>query len=359
MGIKPITIGEKYRNIIPEPEKANPLPIQPKKKTNVSSSKSAPVKKEEAPPSPLVKNADGSMRLDFSKMQNSNISVRDSYEDEPQPTQQKRKRKSSNTVEIADFDVNNNKSDRPLNLIESNEPIEKKYTETNNILRSAIIEIDRSLNDLQEDIRDIRSSKTMRSKYTYLSNMQAGVASLIGNKIAAARELNNTIGKCNDFELKRYKEVQAANAASGDEDANVMKMYQAFMATPVSSNPLPNISAAAINSGIQTNGINLASDGQDMGFNSYMNNLTPQQNMMQLERDPNIKEVVVYNQENGSRYFDIIDMRTGQHVPNTEPMDPMFLEDITIDLKNKIARNINLGESYPLIVVGQPIMSEF
>ena len=35
MGIKPITIGEKYRNIIPEPEKANPLPIQPKKKTNV------------------------------------------------------------------------------------------------------------------------------------------------------------------------------------------------------------------------------------------------------------------------------------------------------------------------------------
>ena len=136
-------------------------------------------------------------------------------------------------------------------------------------------------------------------------------------------------------------------------------MYQAFMATPVSSNPLPNISAAAINSGIQTNGINLASGGQDMGFNSYMNNLTPQQNMMQLERDPNIKEVVVYNQENGSRYFDIIDMRTGQHVPNTEPMDPMFLEDITIDLKNKIARNINLGESYPLIVVGQPIMSEF
>jgi hypothetical protein len=65
MGIKPITIGEKYRNIIPEPEKANPLPIQPKKKTNVSSSKSAPVKKEEAPPSPLVKNADGSMSCDL------------------------------------------------------------------------------------------------------------------------------------------------------------------------------------------------------------------------------------------------------------------------------------------------------
>ena len=39
--------------------------------------------------------------------------------------------------------------------------------------------------------------------------------------------------------------------------------------------------------------------------------------------------------------------------------DPTALFCGAIDLKNKIARNINLGESYPLIVVGQPIMSEF
>lgn len=356
MGIKPITIGEEYRNIIPEPEKANPLPMPPKKKAAFTPPKPVDSKKENSGNGPLTKNDDGTVRLDFTKMKDSHISV---SEPEPEPTKKKRRSSSKSSIEIADFDVNNNKSDRPLSIIESNEPIEKKYNETNNILRSAIVEIDRSLHDLQEDISDIRASKTMRSKYTYLSNMQAGVASLIGNKIAAARELNNTIGKCNDFELKRYKEVQAVNAASGDEDANIMKMYQAFMSTPVSSNPLPNISQAAINSGIPTNGINLASGGQDMGFNSYMNNLTPQQNMMQLERDPNIKEVVVYNQENGSRYFDIIDMRTGQHVPNTEPMDPMFLEDVTIDIKNKIARNINLGESYPLIIVGEPIMSQF
>lgn len=352
MGIKPFTIGEEYYK---QQEKANPLPMPPKKKETAPKQTLKKEKKEESKSGPIVELPGGGMGLDFTKMQNTDISVRSIPEPEES---QKRKRKSS--VSAANIETaNGNKSDRPLNLIESNEPIENKYVETNNILRSAIIEIDRSLDDLQSDIRDIRSSKTMRSKYTYLSNMQAGIASLIGNKIAAARELNNTIGKCNDFELKRYKEIQAANAASGDEDANIQKMYQAFMSTPVSSNALPNISAAAINSGIPTNPINLGMPDADMGFSSFVNNLSPQQNRMLMEHNPNIKDVVVYNQENGSRYFDVIDISTGQHVDNSEPIDPMFMEDVTIDLKNKIARNINLGETYPLIIIGQPVMIEY
>lgn len=335
----------------------------PKKKTTTTTKKSSSTKSTSTKDSgtAMTKTDDGKIVLDFGKMVNNNISFTPSYGEEAATiTKKKRKTPSNNgTVAAVNFDTDN-KSDRPLNIIESNEPIEQKYTETNNILRSAIMEIDKSLNDLQQDISEVRSSKTMRSKYTYLSNMQAGVASLIGNKIAAARELNSTIGKCNDFELKRYKEIQAVNAAAGDDDANIMKMYQAFMQTPVSSGGgLPNVSLSAIDSSLAApNQINIGTI-QESGFNNYMNNLSPQQNMMRLESDPNIKEVVVYNQETGARYFDIIDMRTGQHVPNTEPMDAMFLEDVTIDLKNKIARNVNLGESYPLIIVGQPILSEY
>lgn len=336
----------------------------PKKKTSTPKKTTTTPKKQQSADdgTALSRSEDGKIRLDFGKMVNNNISFTPAYADEPAAQPKKKRKTPSNngTVAAINFDTDNNKSDRPLNIIESNEPIENKYTETNNILRSAIVEIDRSLNDLQHDIAEVRSSKTMRSKYTYLSNMQAGVASLIGNKIAAARELNSTIGKCNDFELKRYKEVQAVNAASGDEDANIMKMYQAFMQTPVSSGGgLPNVSLSAIDSSLAApNQINIGTL-QESGFNNYINNMSPQQNMMRLENDPNIKEVVVYNQETGARYFDIIDMRTGQHVPNTEPMDPMFLEDTTIDLKNKVARNVNLGESYPLIIVGQPILSEY
>nr|DAK73366.1 MAG TPA: hypothetical protein [Caudoviricetes sp.] len=335
MGFKPITIGQEFQ----KPEK--------KKQTSTRSTDNNVVQKLE----------DGSVILDFTKMKDVDLVVKSEAPDSA-TTQSRKNTKKKAIVPTPNFEENT--SDRPLSIMESNEPIENKYNETNNILRSAILDIDKSLVDIQADIRDIRSSKTMRSKYTYLANLQAGVSSLIANKISAARELNSTIRNCNDFELKRYKEVQAINAASGDDDANVMKMYEAFMSTPLSSNALPNISNTAINSAALSgvNSINLGTP-QDAGFSSYMQNLTPQQHMMQLEHDPNIKEVVVYNQENGSRYFDIIDMRTGQHVPNTEPMDAMFLEDVTIDLKNKIARNINLGESYPLVIVGQPIMNEY
>lgn len=336
MGFKPITIGQEFQE-----------PVKKKQTSTTRSTDNSIVQKLE----------DGSVILDFTKMKDVDLVVK-SEAPESTTTQSRKNTKKKAAVPTPNFEENT--SDRPLSIMESNEPIEAKYNETNNILRSAILDIDKSLVDIQADIRDIRSSKTMRSKYTYLANLQAGVSSLIANKISAARELNSTIRNCNDFELKRYKEVQAINAASGDDDANVMKMYEAFMSTPLSSNALPNISNTAINSAALSgvNSINLGAP-QDTGFSSYMQNLTPQQHMMQLEHDPNIKEVVVYNQENGSRYFDIIDMRTGQHVPNTEPMDAMFLEDVTIDLKNKIARNINLGESYPLVIVGQPIMNEY
>ena len=52
-------------------------------------------------------------------------------------------------------------------------------------------------------------------------------------------------------------------------------------------------------------------------------------------------------------------MTTGQSIPNAEKHDVMFLEDVTIDLKNKVARNVNIGETYPLVVIGEPIMQEY
>ena len=104
--------------------------------------------------------------------------------------------------------------------------------------------------------------------------------------------------------------------------------------------------------------------GNDIGsadtqYNNYLQNITPAQNMMFLENNPNIQQVVVYNQETGARYFDVIDMSTGQSVPNAEKHDAMFMEDVTIDQKNRVARNINLGETYPLVIVGEPILNEY
>ena len=245
---------------------------------------------------------------------------------------------------------------RELSIMESNEPIDKKYTETNNILRSAIIQLDNSMAQVQEDIDYVRHSKTLRNKYQYLSLLQGSMGTMIANKISAARELNNTIAKCTDFELKKYKEIKASAAANVDDDQRIMEMYKAFVNTPVSSNPFPNVSQMAVGG----SPIMAAPIGnQDDNFTAYVNNMTPQQQTMYLEDNPNIKQVVVYNQETGARYFDVIDITTGQSIPNAENHDMMFLEDVTLDLKNSIARNVNIGVTYPLVVVGEPIMQEY
>ena len=252
--------------------------------------------------------------------------------------------------------VDDDNKNRELSIMESNEPFEKKYAETNNILRSAIIQLDSTMSQVQEDINYVRNSKTMRNKYQYLSLLQGSIGTMIANKISAARELNNTISKCNDFEMKRYKEVKASAAANVDDDQRVMEMYKAFVNTPVSSNPFPNVSQMAV-AGSPIMATQIGS--QDDNFANYVNNMTPQQQTMYLEDNPNVQQVVVYNQETGARYFDVIDMTTGQSIPNAEKHDVMFLEDVSIDLKNKVARNVNIGETYPLIVVGQPITQEY
>lgn len=246
---------------------------------------------------------------------------------------------------------------RELSIMETNEPFDNKYQETNNILRSAIIQLDAGMSEIQSDIELIRSSKTLKNKYQYLSLLQGSMGTMIGNKIAAARELNNTITKCNDFEMKRFKEVKASADANQDDDQRIMEMYKAFVSTPVSANPLPNINQISTNITQQAGA--MAIGNTDAQFDNYVKTMTPAQNMMYLGENPNVQQVVVYNQETGARYFDVIDMTTGQSVPNAEKHDAMFLEDVTIDLKNKVARNINIGETYPLVIVGQPIMDEY
>ena len=270
--------------------------------------------------------------------------------------------------EVITEDLSGNKSTRELSFLETNDPYESKYAETNAILRSAIVQIDNGLIDIQRDIDDVRSAKTLRNKYNHLTLLQSSMGSFIGNKIQAARELNNTISKCNEMELKRYKEMKASAMADQDDDQRIMEMYKAFVNVPTgndtnmmmtgrSSSPLgPSMIDMTMPSPNLT-GLNMGS--VDSQYDDYIRNLTPQQNMMLLEGNPDIKQVVVYNQETGARYFEVMNLATGEVVPNAEKHDAMFLEDVTIDIKNGVARNTNLGETYPLVVVGQPILNEY
>lgn len=312
----------------------------------------------------------GTHGMDFSKLQGAGVPVFNTAptnDNDSSKSTQKRKRKSSASSSTGDIitDTFDNTSSRQLNMLESNEPYDQKYNETNNMLRSTVAQIDTCLAEVHDDIEAIRSSKTMRSKYTYLSNLQGAMGTLIGNKIAAARELNSTISKCNDLELRRYKEARsAAMAEEMDDTRRIQEMYQAFVSTPVGgrfTQPLgPSTAEMSIagNGGIITSA--LGDDNLSRQYSDYVNNLTPAEHtMMMMESNPNIKQVVVYNQETGAKYFDVIDMTTGQSIPNADKHDAMFLEDVTINQRDLVATNTNLGETYPLVIVGQPILSEY
>ena len=119
----------------------------------------------------------------------------------------------------------------------------------------------------------------------------------------------------------------------------------------------PSIQDMTLPKGTNVNAItidpNMTSPNSDPGYQNYINNLTPEQNRMRMERNPNIQTVVFYDQATSRKWFEVIDVTTGNVVPNMPKPDDMILEDTRPDLTNKVARNANINVTYPLIVVGE------
>lgn len=296
----------------------------------------------------------------------------DSFKDitislDTQPSQQKNdtQRRKNNSVKSTGVIPAENKTG-----YSATEPYINQYAETNNILKTAIAQIDIGLQDMQNDISLIRSNKTLRNKYQSLSLIQKNMGDYLGNKIAAARELNNTITKCNDLELKRAKDLKELD--NQDDDKKIMDLYNAMISMPVGgqtgmntgfSNPFgPNTfdMTYAGNPNSPTPNIVTAMDTNDNGYQNYVNNKSSSQNMMMLDSNPNIQQVVVHNRSTGQSYFEIMDMSTMTPIPNTDKYDNSFLEDTHMDFVNAVATNVNLGESYPIVFVGgDPVLNEY
>lgn len=286
--------------------------------------------------------------------------------DGQQQTKQSRSKKNSvtNTTGLVTADKENN------NAYSATEPYMNKYQETNTLLKTAIAQLDIGLSDMQQDLNMLRSNKTLRNKYQQMSLVQKNVGDFLGNKIQAIKELNSIISKCNDLELKRAKELKELD--NQDEDKKIMDLYNAMISMPIGgqsmmggfSNPLgPNTMdmTYGANPSISTPNIVTSVDvNSDAGYQNYLQNKTPAQNMMILDSNPNIQQVVVHNRNTGQTYFEIMDMTTMQPVPNTEKYDNSFLDDTHLDLINNIATNVNIGESYPIIQIGgDPILNEY
>lgn len=238
------------------------------------------------------------------------------------------------------------------------------YNDTNMMLRGSIAQIDQLSGEIKTDIDAIRISKTLKNKYRYLVDLTNTSGGLIGTKVQAIGKINDVITKAHELDLKRMQQMKISEQDQND-DRRVLDLYNAFINTPVGSMPgmMPQ---QAIGPSIQDmtmlNGVpNMirADIGEDQGYQQYLNNLTPEQNRIRLENNPNIQTVVVFNQDTGQRFFDVIDRSTGQSVPNVARPDPFMLDDITISVNNNTAKNTSLNQVYPLVVTGSGKLNEY
>lgn len=256
---------------------------------------------------------------------------------EQQPAKRSKKESSSHPAVVSD--------NTP-----SNTPYQASYNETNDMLRQAILQADILTGEIKQDIDAIRSSKTMKSKYTYITNLTSAEAGLIGTKISAIREINNSITQAHNLELKRAKDAKEDMRNQQSDDARMMDMYNAFINSPMgmynNSLNMPKIPDMLLGA----NGTQPSIQGISMPGNANeTSNLTPEQIRMRMEGNPNIEEVVMYEPSSGRRWFEVIDTTTNQPVPNYPKTDAFFLSDMTIDVRSGVARNRNLDKVWRLI----------
>lgn len=238
----------------------------------------------------------------------------------------------------------------------------RSYNETNNLIRGAIVQADELSAEIKQDIDTVRSSKTIKNKYTYVTNLTASASNLISTKIAAIKELNNAITQGHNLELNRLKALKLDQSETND-DMKMMDMYTAFINTPIGTytpNAAPSVQDLTLGVNSQNGNIsNVDLPGAVVNNGQNQVALTPEQNRMRMEANPNIQTVVRYDQATGQRFFDVIDSTNGMSIPNYPRPDNFLLEDTTIDIHAGIARNRNINTVWPLIVEGSNILQEY
>ena len=275
---------------------------------------------------------------------------------EPPKKKRGRPRKSQEKHEIY-----KGKSDRELSMMESKPPYISTYEGTSKQLHDTINGIDMLAAQIQSDLQAVRASRTMKKKYDYICELSSTIGSLVSNRISAIRELNNSITNAHKLDMSRSKTVKELTDGANDDKA-VMDMYNAFVNAPMGNmNALPagfNVPAHILNGG---GGIPVTQQGftEDQMYESFVNNPSPEMSAIAMERNPNIKTVVVYNQETQDKYFDVVDVTTGQSVPGIERPSEKLLNHMDINIRDGVARNLDANLMYDLVLVGNRRIDEY
>lgn len=241
------------------------------------------------------------------------------------------------------------------------------YAQPISLLRESIGQLTTMEQRVLEDLNAVRASKTLKSKYVYLANLTGAYTGLVSTKISAARELKSIYSDANSFELKKQQQLKIDERDS--DDKIISDMYAKMLNTPVGTVGNGTINMAIppsyINSNVGTpiitaaNGQSFTAESEDAGFTNYMKNLTPEQNSMMQESNPYIETVLVYNQSDQNKWFEVIDTRTGMPVPNMPVPNDFVKDGCSVDIRHGIARNASLNQTYKLKLVGVRGADEF
>lgn len=241
------------------------------------------------------------------------------------------------------------------------------------LLLDAIAKSEEVYNRVNDELNRFSDNKLYggKNRLQHISEFMNTQIGVINSKINAVRELDNIRHKINEIMVKR---MQMDRDVEENSDKAVMDAYYALVNS--SNYGLPQmvapLSAQTINTGVNMVGnpvqSNLILDSSDIirgdmntsdpSFEAYKKNLTPIQRKMILDNDPNIKTVVVYDQSSGNKYFDVVNVQTGQSVPGVTRPAEFLLDSMRIDARNGVAINSNVNQTYPLVIIGTRLADE-
>lgn len=245
---------------------------------------------------------------------------------------------------------------KALNGTVENVPTAYTYMETTGMLHQTLSQIDSISCELMNEFELVRSNRALKNKYGILNGLSENIGDLIANKIAAIKEINNSISKSNDLDYKRYRDNK--DALNQNDDKYISDLYEGFLKNGAGqTNMFGNI--PAMNAGMYgTSGIVRADMGSsqnlgDLQYTNYIANMTPEERLMLVEGNNNIRQAMVYDPNTGNRAFQYFDFSDPSH-PVPQPGLPVYsdilLDQFTIDVTNRKAKSTNLKETMDLVI---------
>lgn len=235
-----------------------------------------------------------------------------------------------------------------MSYIQCDIPYMTAYAETNQQLDSAIKELNVLGGEIMTELVNVKNSKTLKNKYNYINDMTSTLTSIINTKISAIKEKNKSINDVNNLEIRRIKDLKINNSDE-DDNTKIMNLYDAFINTPIGNgqNILgPSISELTLSGGTNLPVIGIGNDQQ-----AWEQQLDPTENRMLLSAKGMIETVVMYDENTGNRWYEVIDKNTRQPIPNVEKPDDSYIYDLDISIKGGYAKDANRKVTYPLVVI--------